>query len=860
MLLDDAKRFIVANRAALEQAPQLIYSSLVFAPRSSMIRRVFWGCVPDWISQVPTNVPESWSDMDVDIYLDGAIKDRSEVLLFSPDGTKVAADGQVWDAESGHVQNVLSVAEVKGVSFSLSNHLQYVDWHGRLITLDLTTREETAVPLHLDYISAAVLSHDATRLAICAIPSDIIEKVLGPREEPRILEKDAGDNEAEDSELEHSNDEPKYGVEEVTSSPYGDSSKPEGQVNAEQVSMDRPSDSASSQHCQSRSVDSGGATSGESVSESELLPEDNIFVIAPEFRDSATEKANADCGESVDCVENDSDWLSASEEDIGFAKRLIVWDSSKGILLQTPAVDDPDPLLSLSSNGSTVAWSYVHDEVKASFVQIIDIVRPAPRLAIVLGWPALRVDKIMLSPSGDRIVIALLGGEIQIRNTFTGELEHTLEVNCAGLICSLAFSPDEQILLVAVEGDGLTLFNLSTGRIEGFRSDTWLTGAAFSHDGLKIAVSSEMRHAVEIFKTTALKTRPSPPSTSDDSTDDSTDDIVDDDEIQNKDIMSPDSSMLATVSRQENEFLLWDISTGHATDRAPIRFSLLYWEFSPDSTAIGILTHDYAQYADEEVQPEWEEGDFEEGDFGELWLEVWKVQFGKLQFSFRRGPLANWELSDDSNDGIAKVGKPWAFNHGGARVALAPKVKVRDALTMASVPLIEEWDVATGTLIHTHAPDTPFLVRSVACSPVGFFIHYCGINLVRGMDEIRHFEAWGGIPATLTPEAQSRVIQEEHTGWHRKPHLDKSILAPRLKHYNSRSDLTDSCEWVRLGDCYTLYIPHYYRGEALIRMPSRSGSGPASNDNEAVIASFNPAGTLTAMKIDMDRYLSSSLA
>lgn len=858
--LEDAKKFVLANRGALEKAPLLIYSSLVLAPQSCLVRRSFKHCIPEWFSQLPTNVAQSWSDMDVDVYLDGDIEDYSEVLLFSPDGTKVAADGQVWDSESGHLQNRLRVPEVKGVRFSSSNNLQYVDWHCRLITLDLTTREKTAEPLYHAYISSAALSNDSTRIAICGIPPDLIGGKQGVGSEIEASESSEGKWEdetdvelSEGSELEGSDDWQNYGVEEVevTDSSYEASSVPyeseneEKDENAEQDSTENDSNFGSSESYQSGSVDSTGSTSGKSVPvEPEPTLGRKILVMPPSIHD------RADGTSDMDSAEHDSDWVTMSEESIGFAKRLIVWDNiKKDTLLETPPVGDTDPLLSMSPDGSTVAWCYVEVTAGVTFVQVFDIVGRVPRIAIALGWPALRVDKVMLSPSGDRIAIALSEGEVQIRDTFTGKQENTFEVDAGGMVRCLAFSSDGQMLLVAVQGEGLTLFNLSTGLVEGSREDPFLTSAAFSHDGLKVAISSERRRSVELLSTAALQPSPGAPMTSNDFTDHSTG------SIGSSNIMSPDGSMLATVSALHNELILWDLSTGKVTDRASICFSPLYIVFSAHSTAIGVLTLDDTQSERKDSEPGWREA-----DHGERWLEVWKVQLGELHFSFKRGPLVNWGVRDSYWVDLAKRWPPWAFNLGGARVALAPKVKVRETLTTKSVPLIEEWDVTTGSLIHTHTLDTPFLVYRVACSPVGFLIHYCGTNLVRGKDEIRHFEASGQLPVAIAPEDQSRLVHKEQDGWHRCVGEDESILAAHLQDDDSAIRLTEGNEWVRLGDFYALYLPHYHRTRVWKRMTWRSNSSSASNANEAVIVIFNQEGTLTAMKIDMDRYPSSSSA
>jgi hypothetical protein len=120
--------------------------------------------------------------------------------------------------------------------------------------------------------------------------------------------------------------------------------------------------------------------------------------------------STADEGYSAEAQpESDSETLtdttSSADSEHGLSKRL---------------VGDLDPLLSLSADGSTVAWCYEVSDLKAIMIQVFHIKKRALRIAINPEWRPYEVWKIMLSPDGHKLAIALDIGvrkrEVQIRN------------------------------------------------------------------------------------------------------------------------------------------------------------------------------------------------------------------------------------------------------------------------------------------------------------------------------------------------------------------------------------------------------------------------------------------------------------
>jgi WD40 repeat protein len=114
------RRFILYNRAIIEQAPlQIYYSAIVFAPAMSPVRRQFKDLIPTWMKQLP-KVEKAWNPLLQT--LEGHL-DWVAAVAFSPDGKQLAsASGdktvRLWDAGSGaalqtlegHSNSVVAVA------------------------------------------------------------------------------------------------------------------------------------------------------------------------------------------------------------------------------------------------------------------------------------------------------------------------------------------------------------------------------------------------------------------------------------------------------------------------------------------------------------------------------------------------------------------------------------------------------------------------------------------------------------------------------------------------------------------------------------------------------------------------------
>ncbi|KIN07133.1 hypothetical protein OIDMADRAFT_174150 [Oidiodendron maius Zn] len=169
-IIHDMKRFALYNRLAIEQAPlQIYYAALIFAPVTSIVKRLFKDRIPSWMRRLP--VRENWgASLQT---LEGHTH-SIESIAFSHDSALLASASydrtiRLWDTTTGAALRTLEghTYAVISIAFSYNSALLASASIDKTIRLwDATTGTILkTLKGHKNSVNSVAFSHDGALLA-----------------------------------------------------------------------------------------------------------------------------------------------------------------------------------------------------------------------------------------------------------------------------------------------------------------------------------------------------------------------------------------------------------------------------------------------------------------------------------------------------------------------------------------------------------------------------------------------------------------------------------------------------------------------------------------------------------------------
>ncbi|KAL8646494.1 MAG: hypothetical protein Q9210_006113 [Variospora velana] len=175
-MVEDARRFILNNRALLEEAPLQAYvSALVFSPSESLIRNCYLDQQPSWLKQHPT-VERRWGNCVQMVEQKGYVSS----ITFSPNGKYIAAGSskghiQLSDAATGALHSILKghSGQVTTTTFMHDGSLASVSNDGTLRLWEpVTGVNRCALNVDFRFSNDSQSSHDSENRTSTSLSDD----------------------------------------------------------------------------------------------------------------------------------------------------------------------------------------------------------------------------------------------------------------------------------------------------------------------------------------------------------------------------------------------------------------------------------------------------------------------------------------------------------------------------------------------------------------------------------------------------------------------------------------------------------------------------------------------------------------
>ncbi|KIE02136.1 P-loop NTPase, partial [Metarhizium majus ARSEF 297] len=169
-LIGDAYRFLLANMGIISSYPLQLYSSaLLFSPKDSSIRNLFYNSIPQWIRSWPDTQSRWGSCLQILEGHTGAV----HTAKFAPVSARMvsASDDRtvrIWDTNTGECLQVIhNPVEVSSAMFSHDERLVVVACDDGIIRLWDVDTEECVQELrgHSGKVSSAIFSSDSKLVA-----------------------------------------------------------------------------------------------------------------------------------------------------------------------------------------------------------------------------------------------------------------------------------------------------------------------------------------------------------------------------------------------------------------------------------------------------------------------------------------------------------------------------------------------------------------------------------------------------------------------------------------------------------------------------------------------------------------------